>query len=149
MLSAVADRLSLWKNNSTWGNWKNFELYTKQLIYFVPEKLATTSAYIATFLKIILSIMLIIGYKIRLASYITSLLLLSLSLAMTISFGIKTSLDYSVWIGFAASFLLANQTKYFITIDNLFKKSVIFYLAKPLGTRFLAPYIFTTIVFAI
>jgi len=89
MLSAVADRLSLWKNNSTWGNWKNFELYTKQLIYFVPEKLATTSAYIATFLKIILSIMLIIGYKIRLASYITSLLLLSLSLAMTISFGIK------------------------------------------------------------
>ncbi|WP_313377069.1 DoxX family membrane protein [Chishuiella sp.] len=124
MLSAVADRLSLWKNNSTWGNWKNFELYTKQLIYFVPEKFATICAYTATFLEIVLSVMLIIGYKIRLAAYITSLLLLSFSLAMTISFGIKTSFDYSVWIGFAASFLLANQIHHFITIDNLFKKKL-------------------------
>ncbi|WP_317126282.1 hypothetical protein [Chryseobacterium sp. 3008163] len=49
MLSAVADRFGFWGENSVWGNWGNFEKYTKQLTFFLPEILSTFSAYTATF----------------------------------------------------------------------------------------------------
>ncbi|HEX7869593.1 MAG TPA: DoxX family protein, partial [Chryseobacterium sp.] len=50
MLSAVADRFGFWGKNSAWGNWENFENYTKQLTFFLPESLSVFSAYSATFL---------------------------------------------------------------------------------------------------
>ena len=34
MLSAVADRLGFWGKNSVWGNWENFEKYTRKLTFF-------------------------------------------------------------------------------------------------------------------
>lgn len=30
ILSAVADRFGFWGDNSSWGNWGNFVIYTKQ-----------------------------------------------------------------------------------------------------------------------
>lgn len=42
---------------------------------------------------------------------------------MTVALGVKAPLDYSVWIGCAAAFLLASQEKYSFTIDHLTKKS--------------------------
>lgn len=122
MLSAVADRFGFWEKNSAWGNWNNFEEYTKQLTYFLPESLSIFSGYAATFLEILFAFMLILGLKTKLAAYGTGLLLLTFALSMTISLGIKTTFDYSVWIGVAAAFLLASQVKYSFTIDNLTKK---------------------------
>lgn len=109
MLSAVADRMGFWGENAAWGNWASFEEYTRQLTFFLPAALSTFSAYAATFFEIILSIMLIAGIKTKIAATATGVLLLIFALAMSISLGIKAPLDYSVWIGSAASFFLANQ----------------------------------------
>lgn len=107
MLSAVADRLGFWKKNAAWGNWENFEQYTRQLTFFLPEIMSKWSAFAATGLEIALSVMLISGYNIKLAARATGILLLTFALSMSFSLGIKAPLDYSVWVGSAAAFLLA------------------------------------------
>lgn len=122
MLSAVADRFGFWGDNSSWGNWENFEKYTKQLTFFLPEVLSIFSAYTATFLEIIFPLMLIFGFKTKIAAYGTGFLLLIFALSMTIALGVKAPLDYSVWLGSAAALLLATQEKYSFAIDNLTTK---------------------------
>lgn len=122
MLSAVADRLGFWGKNSAWGNWENFEKYTQQLTYFLPASLGTVSAYAATFLEILFPLLLVLGFKTKLAAYGAGFLLLIFAISMTVALGIKAPLDYSVWIGSAASFLLAVQERYSFTIDNLTNK---------------------------
>ncbi|AZB28099.1 DoxX family protein [Chryseobacterium balustinum] len=123
MLSAVADRFGLWGDNSAWGNWENFEKYTQQLTFFLPEMLSTFSAYAATFLEILFPLMLILGFKTKIAAYGTGFLLLVFALSMSIALGIKAPLDYSVWVGSAAAFLLATQKEFYFSIDTLTKKS--------------------------
>ena len=85
MLSAVADRFGFWGENSAWGNMGNFEKYTRQLTFFLPEILSTFSAYAATFLEIIFPLMLIFGFKTKIAAYGTGFLLLIFALSMTIA----------------------------------------------------------------
>ena len=121
MLSAVADRFGFWGENSVWGNWENFEKYTQQLTFFLPESLSKFSAYTATFLEILLPILLILGFKTKIAASATGILLLIFALSMCISLGIKAPLDYSVWVGSAAAFLLANQKNYEFSIDQIIK----------------------------
>lgn len=111
MLSAVADRFGFWGENSAWGNWDNFEKYTKQLTFFLPESLGVFSAYMATFFEILFPLMLILGFKTTFA------------LSMTIALGVNAPLDYSVWIGSAAAFLLASQQDYNYSLDTLTKKN--------------------------
>jgi len=123
ILSAVADRFGFWGKNSAWGNWENFEKYTRQLTFFLPETLSNFSAYTATFLEILFPLMLILGFKTKMAAYGTGFLLLVFALSMTIALGIKAPLDYSVWVGSAAAFLLATQKEYYFSIDTLTKKS--------------------------
>lgn len=121
MLSAVADRFGFWGANSAWGNWENFEKYTRQLTLFLPEMLSKVGAYTATSLEIILPLMLLLGYKTKIAAYGSGFLLMTFALSMTLAFGIKAPLDYSVWIGCAAAFLLANQNEYSLSLDELNK----------------------------
>ncbi|VXC02699.1 MULTISPECIES: DoxX family protein [Chryseobacterium] len=123
MLSAIADRFGFWGDNSAWGNWENFEKYTRQLTFFLPETLSTFSAYTATFLEILFPLMLILGFKTKIAAYGTGILLLVFALSMSIALGIKVPLDYSVWVGSAATFLLATQKEFYFSIDTLTKKS--------------------------
>lgn len=122
MLSAVADRLGFWGENSAWGNWENFQKYTQQLIFFLPESVGSLSAYAATFLEILFPLMLMVGFKTKLAAFGSGFLLLIFALSMSITLGIKAPLDYSVWIGSAAAFLLAAQQKYEYSIDTLINK---------------------------
>ncbi|WP_228452515.1 DoxX family membrane protein [Chryseobacterium lathyri] len=122
MLSAVADRFGFWGANSVWGNWANFEAYTRKLTCFLPESLSIVSAYAATFFEIIFPLMLLVGWKIRIAAYGAGFLLLVFALSMTIALGVKAPLDYSVWVGSAGAFLLAVQPKYFFSIDRLTHK---------------------------
>ncbi|AQX02982.1 DoxX family protein [Elizabethkingia anophelis] len=122
MLSAVADRFGFWGDNSSWGNWKNFEVYTQKLTYFLPEILSIFSAYIATFLEILFPVMLILGYKTRIASYGSGILLLVFAVSMAVALGTKAPLDYSVWIGSAGAFLLAVQQEYSYSIDSMLQK---------------------------
>lgn len=123
MLSAIADRFGFWGDNSAWGNWENFEKYTRQLTFFLPETLSTFSAYTATFLEMLFPLMLILGFKTKIAAYGTGILLLVFALSMSIALGIKAPLDYSVWVGSAAAFLLATQKEFYFSIDTLTKKS--------------------------
>lgn len=109
MLSAVADRFGLWGAQSGWGNWQNFEKYTAQVTSFLPAVLSKFSAYAATFFELAFSIMLILGFRTKLAAIGTGVLLLIFALSMSISLGIKAPLDYSVWVGSAGAFLLAVQ----------------------------------------
>ncbi|MDQ0065840.1 DoxX family protein [Chryseobacterium lathyri] len=122
MLSAVADRLGFWGKNSAWGNWANFETYTRKLTFFLPEILSTFSAYTATFFEILFPLMLILGWKTRIAAYGAAFLLLIFALSMTLALGFKAPLDYSVWVGCAGAFLLAVQPKYLLSIDHLTNK---------------------------
>lgn len=119
MLSAVADRFGFWGDNSAWGNWENFEKYSNQLTFFLPEILSKFSAYTATFLEIIFPLMLILGFKTRIAAYGTGFLLLIFALSMTVALGVKAPLDYSVWIGSAAAFLLASRERYPFSTDEI------------------------------
>lgn len=123
MLSAVADRFGFWGDNSAWEKWENFEKYTQQLTFFLPEMLGKFSAYAATFFEILFPLMLILGFKTKIAAYGTGFLLLVFALSMSIALGIKAPLDYSVWIGSAAAFLLATQKEFYFSIDTLTKKS--------------------------
>lgn len=121
-LSAVADRFGLWGTPGSpgvsWGNWQNFVAYSNLVNSFVPSFLGNALAIVATTLEVLLPVLLLIGYKIRFASMASGIVLLSFALAMTISFGIKAPLDYSVWTGAAASFLLSTLPKYPYSLDQ-------------------------------
>lgn len=122
MLSAVADRFGFWGKNSAWGNWANFEEYTRKLTFFLPESLSQFSAYTATFFEIAIPLLLFVGYKTKIAAYGAGFLLLIFALSMSIALGVKAPLDYSVWVGSAAAFLLASQQEFSFSLDQLTKK---------------------------
>ncbi|WP_205748770.1 DoxX family membrane protein [Emticicia sp. CRIBPO] len=125
-LSAVADRFGFWglpgSPSVSWGNWQNFLSYSNAVNSFVPHQLAEVLAVAATGLEILLGWLLILGYRVRLAALVSGILLLSFALAMTISFGFKPSLYYSVWTGAAAAFLLSTATSNMYSIDQIISK---------------------------
>ena len=94
MLSAVADRFGLWGEGAVWGNMDAFLAYTQQLLPFVPATLANIAGWIATVLEIVFS-------------KLTACLIACFGLSMTISLGIKSTFDYSVWNAVAAALAIA------------------------------------------
>lgn len=127
MLSAVSDRLGFWGAPGApgvgWGNWENFVANTADLNSFMPTAVIPFLAIVATVLEITFGILLILGFKTRIAAFGTGCLLSAFALAMTISYGIKGALDYSVFIGSAAGFMLATIPLYKYSIDELLKPS--------------------------
>lgn len=125
MLSAVADRFGLWGPPGTpgvsWGNWENFIIYTEQLNSFAGKSIAEVLGSLATLLEIVFAILLIIGYKIRLASLGTCILMLFFATAMAISSSIKAPLDYSVLTSAAAALLLSAIGTTSFALDNKLK----------------------------
>jgi uncharacterized membrane protein YphA (DoxX/SURF4 family) len=119
MLSAVADRFGFWGASSTWGNWENFVAYTKTLTFFLPDFLVGIAAVIATVAEIVLPVFLLIGFKLKHTAFATGCLLLGFALSMTFSVGLKSSLDYSVWVGSAAAFVLSDVKDYRFSLDAL------------------------------
>lgn len=107
MLSAVADRFGLWGAGSVWGNMDAFLAYTQQLLPFVPTSLANIAGWSATALEIVFSIGLLINFKTPLIATLTACLIACFGLSMTISLGIKSTFDYSVWNAVAAALALA------------------------------------------
>lgn len=127
MLSAVADRLGVWgapgAPGVAWGNWENFVASTADINSFMPASTIPFLAVTATVLEFSLSILLITGFKTRIAAFATGCLLSAFALAMTLSSGIKAALDYSVFIGSAAGLMLATAPYYKYSIDELLKPS--------------------------
>ncbi|MCD9577297.1 DoxX family membrane protein [Flavobacterium soyae] len=122
MLSAVADRFGLWgapgSNGVAWGNWENFVVYTQTLNSFANKATAEILGSIATFFEILLSLLLIFGFKTRIAALGTALLLFLFAFSMAVSVSVKAPLDYSVWTSAAAALLLANIGKTSFAVDN-------------------------------
>jgi len=122
MLSAVADRFGVWgapgSHAVAWGNWENFVLYTQSLNSFANKATAEVLAGIATFFEVLLSLLLLFGFKTRLAALGTTLLMFFFAFAMSVSVSVKAPLDYSVWTSCAAALLLANIGKTSYAVDN-------------------------------
>jgi uncharacterized membrane protein YphA (DoxX/SURF4 family) len=104
-LSAVASRLNLWGAQSS--GWKKFVDYTAETNSFLPHSWARVIAIFSTAAEVSIGIMLLVGYQIQKTSLCASVLTLLFAVAMSISYGIKEPLDYSVFAFSAGAFLLS------------------------------------------
>jgi putative oxidoreductase len=120
-LSAVSSRLGLSGEHSS--GWQNFVTYAEKVNSFAPKNSIPVIAILSTILETVLALMLLFGYKTRLAATGASILTFLFALAMTYSFGIKDPLDYSVFAFTAAAFLLATMPQYCWSIDELLLKN--------------------------
>jgi uncharacterized membrane protein YphA (DoxX/SURF4 family) len=126
-LSAVADRFGLWgpsgTKNVSWGNFTHFVEYTRAVMSLFPNSLTMSFAWAATVAETLFGILLIAGFKTRVVSVLTGLLLLSFAVGMATGLGIKTPFDYSVFSAAAAAFLLALWEPDRFTLDKFLNRS--------------------------
>jgi putative oxidoreductase len=106
-LSAVADRFGLWGRHGDWGNFATFTQYTARVNSFMPAALIPFLAWTSTAAELLLGIALILGLWLRWVALSSAILLFMFGMAMAISFGIKSPLDYSVFSASAGALLLA------------------------------------------
>lgn len=123
-LSASADRLGMWpKEHSAWGDWENFLAYTHLLNPWFPDALIPAVGFLATGAEIILAIFLIIGFKTEYVAKLSGIVLLLFAVSMTLTIGIKTVFDYSVFSASAAAFALSLFKEKYLEVDSLFIKN--------------------------
>jgi uncharacterized membrane protein YphA (DoxX/SURF4 family) len=122
-LSAVADRFGLWgpygAKNVSWGNFSHFVQYTGAVTSLFPSSLTLPFAWAATIAETLCGILLIAGFKVRIVSVLSGLLLVSFALGMATGLGVKTPFDYSVFSAAAAAFLLFFFDSDRFTLDKL------------------------------
>ena len=122
-LAAVADRFGFWGSfgqpNVAWGDFSHSVAYTKKLNWFMPSAAIPTLAWSATCVEILLSVALVLGAFTRVAAFLSGWLLLLFALSMTFALGLKAPLNFSVFTGSAAAFLLATCRKYSWSLDSL------------------------------
>lgn len=115
-LSAVASRLGFWGSYSS--GWKNFVSYTAETNSFLPQTFAPGIALLSTIAELSIGIFLLVGYQISKTALSASILTLLFALAMSISFGCKEPLDYSVFAFSAGAFLLSTFSRYKWTLEE-------------------------------
>jgi putative oxidoreductase len=107
-LSGIADRFGLYRGrNVGYGNFDGFMRYTAQVNSFMPPATIPFLAWAATAAELFLGIALILGIWTRWVALGSALLLVLFGVAMAISFGIKSPMDYSVFSASAGAVLLA------------------------------------------
>ena len=121
LLSAVADRFGLWgapgQSHVAWGDWAHFVAYTAQVNSFLPAAVAPVLAALATMAEVLVGTCLVVGLGTRWAAWGAGLLTLLFALSMSVSFGPKVPLDYSVWANVAAGLMLAQASRYPWSLD--------------------------------
>jgi uncharacterized membrane protein YphA (DoxX/SURF4 family) len=126
-LSAVADRFGVWgpygAKNVSWGDFAHFVGYTGAVMSLFPSSLTVSFAWAATVAETLLGILLIVGFKIRMISVLSGLLLLLFAMGMATGLGIKTPFDYSVFSAAAAAFLLASWEPDRFTLNTFLNRS--------------------------
>jgi putative oxidoreductase len=105
-LSAVAARFGLWRDRGP-HPFAQFIQYTAEVNSFLPASVAPLLAVASTIAEPTLGILLIAGFKPRWTGLASAILLALFGIAMTISGGIKSALDASVFSASAAALLLA------------------------------------------
>jgi uncharacterized membrane protein YphA (DoxX/SURF4 family) len=106
-LSGIASRFGLYGKNVGYGNFANFVEYTAEVNSFMPAFSIPFLAWSATGAESALGIALILGVWPRSVALASAVLLALFGIAMAVSFGIKSPLDYSVFSASAAAVLLA------------------------------------------
>jgi uncharacterized membrane protein YphA (DoxX/SURF4 family) len=124
--SFLSARFGLWgpygAKNVSWGDFAHFVEYTGAVTSLFPSSLTVSLAWAATVAETLFGILLIAGFKIRIASVLSGLLLLSFAMSMVTGLGIKTPFDYSVFSAAAAAFLLAFWEPDGVTLDKLLSR---------------------------
>lgn len=109
-LSAVADRFGLWGPPSdsqvAWGTFSHFLDYTAQLNPYLPGEFVPALGITVTALEILLGVALLLGWKLKWTGLAAGALLLAFGLAMSLTGGLKSALDASVFAAASAGFLL-------------------------------------------
>ena len=125
-LAAVADRFGLWgphgAKNVSWGDFAHFVKYTGAVTSLFPSSWTVSFAWAATAAETLFGLLLIAGFKTRLASFLSGLLLLLFAMGMATGLGIKTPFDDSVFSAAAAAFLLAFWKPDRFTLDKLLNR---------------------------
>ena len=128
-LSAVADRLGLWgafgQPNVEWGNFSRFLEYTHTLNWYLPAGMILPLGVIATGAEILFGLLLVVGWRTRLAALLTGLLLLTFGVAMTLALGVKAPLNFAVLTGIGGALLLANVESFPLSLDDLLSRRTI------------------------
>jgi putative oxidoreductase len=123
---AVLDRVGLagaaGQPNIAWGNWTSFLDYTHVLMPVLSKPLSDAMGLVATIAEVLFGVLLIAGFKTRLAAIGSGLLTLAFALSMVITLGLKAPFNYSVFAVSAGAFLLAGLPNYSWSIDGLLKK---------------------------
>lgn len=104
-LSAVAARFGLWRDRGP-HPFAAFIRYTGEVNSFLPAATWPYLAVAATIAETTLGIALLFGVRLRWTAAASAILLATFGLAMTISAGIKSALDASVFSASAAALLL-------------------------------------------
>jgi putative oxidoreductase len=105
-LSAVAARFGLWRDRGP-HPFAQFIQYTAEVNSFLPASFAPTLAIAATIAETSLGILLLAGFKPRWTGIAAAILLALFGTAMSISGGIKSAFDASVFSASAAALLLS------------------------------------------
>lgn len=101
-LSAVGSRLGLW------GSWSGFEAWARSdVLAFVPAFAVKPILVVATLLEAVLGFLLLVGIWPRMVGAAAAVLLAMFAIAMALSAGIKSPLDYSVLSASAAAILVS------------------------------------------
>jgi putative oxidoreductase len=107
-LSGIADRFGLyWGRNVGYGDFAGFLRYTAKVNSFMPPATIPFLGWAATAGELFFGIALIVGIWPRWVALGSAVLLVLFGVAMAISFGIKSPLDYSAFSASAAAVLLA------------------------------------------
>jgi hypothetical protein len=107
-LSGIADRFGLWPARyEGYGNFAGFVRYTAQVNAFMPSWTIAYPGWAATVGAFTLGVALLVGCWLRWVSIASAVLLVLFGTAMALSFGLKSSLHYSVFSAAAAAIVLA------------------------------------------
>jgi putative oxidoreductase len=107
-LSGIADRFGLYTGrNVGYGNFAGFVSYTAKVNSFMPGFTIPWLAWATTAAELSLGITLVLGLWPRWVALGSALLLALFGIAMAISFGFKSPMDYSVFSASAGAVLLA------------------------------------------
>ncbi|HEX5830990.1 MAG TPA: DoxX family membrane protein [Gemmatimonadaceae bacterium] len=106
-LSGIASRFGFWDEGVGHGSFESFVRYTAEVNAFMPARTIPFLAWAATVAELLLGIALLLGLWPRWVSLGSALLLALFGVAMAVSQGIKSPLDYSVFSASAGALLLA------------------------------------------
>ena len=121
-LSAVGDRFGLWgtfgQPNVAWGDFSHFLEYTQKLNWYLPASMIPILGVLSTGAEVLLGLLLLIGWRTRVAALLGGILLLTFGSAMALALGVKAPLNFSVFSAAAGALLLTECERFPFSMDE-------------------------------